>query len=130
MQYSMQHLACGPTDSPDGRRDPVGIAADGTAVTARDGQGLDELFTFWDVAAGRAIGSVRLSVLETDAESVDGTHLDVANGSGFLSGGALPHRKALTPQLWADALCHFSRRPFTNTELATLPEGSTIPPPC
>lgn len=86
--------------------------------------------TFWDVAAGRAIGSIRISVLETDAEIVDGTHLDVGDRTGYVSDGELPQRMAFTPQLWADALCRFSKRPFTDTELAAIPKGSTIPPLC
>jgi WD40 repeat protein len=105
---------------------PVGIAADGTVLTVGEGANGEDLLTLWDTAAGRAVGSFRVS-LEPNPEIVDGIHVNVQSSNGYL---AAAHWMALTPQQWVDALCRrFARRPFTDTELAALPKGSAIPHP-
>jgi hypothetical protein len=117
----------------EGTQDPVGFTADGMAVTSSTAQGGGGVLTFWDPAAGRASGAVRLTLGENnEAEILDGMRLDVEGGDGFTAAtnGALPIAMALTPQQWADELCRVSRRPFTDAERAALPEGSTIDPPC
>jgi hypothetical protein len=117
----------------EGSHHPVGFTADGMIVTAASGQGGHTTLTFWDPAAGRSSGTIRLTVADhTEAEIVGGTWLDVEGGAGFTaaSSGAVPVTMALTPQQWAGELCRVAGHPFTEVERAALPEGSSIDPPC
>jgi WD40 repeat protein len=107
---------------------PIGFTADGRAVTGRN-QGDDLTHTFWKVATGENNGTVHLDHGHDEAQAIDGMWMKIP-GVGGQHGGPLPFRMALTAQQWVDRLCTFSDRPFTDVELAALPSGSAIGPPC
>jgi len=108
--------------------DVQGLDADGYLVLVEPTEVTDAFqLAFWDMAAGRQSGAVRLSTTYPGIYPVsdDGTHVRLT-----AKGGALPIAFPLTAAQWVEQLCRFTDRPFSAEEQGLLPPGVGVEQPC